>query len=49
VVGCGFMKLKLSLKKAHKRTEIQSNSNMTGTNCDLFTHKQSRSYLKHLV
>ena len=22
---------------------------MTGTNCDLFTHKESRSYLNHLV
>jgi hypothetical protein len=22
---------------------------MTGTNCDLFTHKQSRSYLNHLL
>jgi hypothetical protein len=22
---------------------------MTGTNCDLFTHKSSRSYLDHLV
>jgi hypothetical protein len=22
---------------------------MTGTNCDLFTHEQSRSYLNHLV
>jgi hypothetical protein len=22
---------------------------MTGTNCDLFTHKLSRSYLNHLV
>jgi hypothetical protein len=22
---------------------------MTGTNCDLFTHKPSRSYLNHLV
>ena len=22
---------------------------MTGTDCDLFTHKQSRSYLNHLV
>ena len=22
---------------------------MTGTNCDLFTHNQSQSYLKHLV
>jgi hypothetical protein len=28
---------------------IQSGSNMTGTNCDLFTHNQSRSYLNHLV
>jgi hypothetical protein len=22
---------------------------MTGTNCDMFTHNQSRSYLNHLV
>jgi hypothetical protein len=22
---------------------------MTGTNCDLFTHKSSRSYFNHLV
>jgi hypothetical protein len=22
---------------------------MTGTNCDLFSHNQSRSYLNHLV
>jgi hypothetical protein len=22
---------------------------MTGTNCDLFTHNQARSYLNHLV
>jgi hypothetical protein len=22
---------------------------MTGTNCDLFTHKSSRSYLNHLI
>ena len=22
---------------------------MTGTNCDLFTHKSDRSYLNHLV
>ena len=28
---------------------VQDGSNMTGTNCDLFTHKQSRSYLNHLV
>jgi hypothetical protein len=29
--------------------EIKGGSNMTGTNCDLFTHNQSRSYLNHLV
>jgi hypothetical protein len=28
---------------------VQGVSNMTGTNCDLFTHKSSRSYLNHLV
>jgi hypothetical protein len=28
---------------------IQGGSNMTGTNSDLFTHNQSRSYLNHLV
>jgi hypothetical protein len=28
---------------------LQVGSNMTGTNCDLFTHKSSRSYLSHLV
>jgi hypothetical protein len=28
---------------------IQGGSNMTETNCDLFTHNQSRSYLNHLV
>jgi hypothetical protein len=28
---------------------IQGGSNMTGTNCVLFTHNQSRSYLNHLV
>jgi hypothetical protein len=28
---------------------VQGGSNMTGTNYDLFTHKQSRSYLNHLV
>jgi hypothetical protein len=27
----------------------QGGSNMTGTNCDLFPHKSSRSYLNHLV
>jgi hypothetical protein len=29
--------------------KIQGGSNMTGTNCDLFTHKSSRSCLNHLV
>jgi hypothetical protein len=28
---------------------VQGGSNMTETNCDLFTHNQSRSYLNHLV
>jgi hypothetical protein len=28
---------------------LQGGSNMTGTNCDLFKHNQSRSYLNHLV
>jgi hypothetical protein len=28
---------------------VQGGSKMTGTNCDLFTHKSSRSYLNHLV
>jgi hypothetical protein len=28
---------------------VQGGSDMTGTNCDLFTHNQSRSYLNHLV
>jgi hypothetical protein len=29
----------------HRTSIIQGGSNMTGTNCDLFTHKSSRSYL----
>jgi hypothetical protein len=29
--------------------KVQGGLNMTGTNCDLFTHNQSRSYLNHLV
>jgi hypothetical protein len=28
---------------------LQGGSNMSGTNCILFTHNQSRSYLNHLV
>jgi hypothetical protein len=31
------------------REKIQGGSNMTGTKCDLVTHKSSRSYLNHLV
>ena len=31
------------------RSYIQGGSNMTGTNCDLFTHKSSLSYLNYLV
>jgi hypothetical protein len=30
-------------------SDMQGGSNMTGTNCDLFTYKSSRSYLNHLV
>jgi hypothetical protein len=30
-------------------SDIRGGSNMTGTNCDLFTQNQSRSYLNHLV
>jgi hypothetical protein len=28
---------------------VQGGSNMTGTDCGLFTHNQSRSHLNHLV
>ena len=39
-----------STKYRHNKTgNVQGGSNMTGTNCDLFTHKQCRSYLNHLV
>jgi hypothetical protein len=34
---------------AQSEVFIQGGSNKTGTNCDLFTHSQSRSYLNHLV
>jgi hypothetical protein len=33
----------------HTEYIIQGGSDMTGTDCDLFTHKLSRSYLNHLV
>ena len=29
--------------------KVRGGSNMTGTNCDFFTHNQSWSYLNHLV
>jgi len=33
----------------YRTLKIQGGSNMTGTDCGLFTHNQSRSYLNHLV
>jgi len=33
----------------YSRIKIQGGSNMTGTDVARFTHKQSRSYLNHLV
>jgi hypothetical protein len=44
--SCCLCKGAYTVKKPDK---IQGGSNMTGTNCDLFTHKSSRSYLNHLV
>ena len=35
--------------QSYSVVNVQGGSNMTGTNCDLFTHSQSRSYLNHLV
>jgi hypothetical protein len=37
------------IKRGKRQKIVRGGSNMTGTNCDLFTHKQSRSYLNHLV
>jgi hypothetical protein len=42
-VNCGSIPVHLT------KILIQACSNMTGTNCDLFTHNQSRSLLNHLV
>jgi hypothetical protein len=42
---CTKTKYSIRITSCH----IQGGSNMTGTNCDLFTHKSSRSYLNHLV
>jgi hypothetical protein len=44
VIGRCVMSVSESLS-----SQIQGGSNMTGTNCDLLTHKSSRSYLNHLV
>jgi hypothetical protein len=43
--------IKKDVIKCHKviNHKIQGGSIMTGTNCDLFTHKSSRSYLNHPV
>jgi hypothetical protein len=41
--------VRMSRNSSPVRIIIQGGSNMTGTNCDLFTHNQSRSYLNHLV
>jgi hypothetical protein len=41
---CSYTKHTARLKNI-----LQGGSSMTGTNCDLFTHKSSRSYLNHLV
>jgi hypothetical protein len=50
-LGTSRMRLLKLIKdcKCRIEEEIQGGSNMTGTNCDLFTHNQSRSYLNHLV
>jgi hypothetical protein len=39
----------LAQPRTHTDGYVQGVSYMTGTNCDLFTHNQSRSYLNHLV
>jgi hypothetical protein len=43
------LRFKHNLRPDNFRCIKQGGSNMTGTNCDLFTHNQSRSYLNHLV
>jgi hypothetical protein len=40
---------RLSWMVKYRTSIVQGGSDMTGTNCDLFTHSQSRSYLTHLV
>jgi hypothetical protein len=50
-VGCKFLHCYDSVIcfEGNEVRLVQGGSNMTGTNCDLFTHKSSRSYLNHLV
>jgi len=45
---CAFVGLDNKLYKM-QGIYIQGGSIMTGTDCGLFTHNQSRSYLSHLV
>jgi hypothetical protein len=47
VVERKYSKYRISTFFRH--VDIQGGSNMTGTNCDLFTHKSYRSYFNHLV
>ena len=44
-----FIRMTLSLCLSLALCIVQGGSYMTGTNCDLFTHNQSRLYLNHLV
>jgi hypothetical protein len=46
---CFLSFFKEGRKEGSNYQKIQGGSNVTGTNCDLFTHNQSRSYLNHLV
>ena len=50
-VSCGILLSCFGLSPLHSHVLIyvQGGSNMTGTNCDLFTNKSSRSYLNHLA
>jgi hypothetical protein len=45
----GNLRERFHLEELYVGKKIQGGSNMTGTDCDLFTHKLSRSYLNHLV
>jgi hypothetical protein len=39
----------IKIEMVRKGDNVQGGSNITGKNCDLFTHNQSRSYLNYLV